>query len=306
MMTLASGLSYIDLQFQGVPRVIATVVLHGKGGVALIDPGPSSTLPVLRGELERAGIAIADLTTLLLTHIHLDHAGATGTLVRENPRLRVSVHERGAPHMIDPAKLLASAARLYGDAMDRLWGEFRPVPPDAITVLTGHERISAAGRDLEIAYTPGHASHHVSYFDRAAGVAFVGDTAGIRVHSGGFVLAPTPPPDIDLDAWRDSLRRIDQWGPDTLFLTHFGPSAPVAAHLRELDDHLELAARLVKSSLAMDADDAAREAWFAGEVKRELRRHMSEADAMAYEVAGRFDLNWRGLARYWRKKGNEE
>jgi glyoxylase-like metal-dependent hydrolase (beta-lactamase superfamily II) len=306
MMTLASGLSYIDLQFQGVPRVIATVVLHGKGGVALIDPGPASTLPVLRGELERAGIAIADLTTLLLTHIHLDHAGATGTLVRENPRLRVYVHERGAPHMIDPAKLLASATRLYGDAMDRLWGEFRPVPPDAITVLTGHERISEAGRDLEIAYTPGHASHHVSYFDRAAGVAFVGDTAGIRVRPGGFVLPPTPPPDIDLDAWRDSLRRIDQWGPDTLFLTHFGPSAPVAAHLRELDDHLELAARLVKSSLAMDGDDAAREAWFAGEVKRELRRQMSEADAMAYEVAGRFDLNWRGLARYWRKKGDEE
>src|SRR6185295_14797284 len=111
---------------------------------------------------------IADLTTLVLTHIHLDHAGATGTLVRENPRLRVFVHEKGAPHMIDPAKLLASATRLYGDAMDRLWGEFLPVPADAVAVLSGGERITVAGRDLEVAYTPGHASHHVSYFDRSA------------------------------------------------------------------------------------------------------------------------------------------
>jgi len=304
MIPLASGLSYIDLQFQGVSRVIATVVLHGKGGVALIDPGPASALPVLRRELERAGIAMADVTALLLTHIHLDHAGASGTLVKEHPRLRVFVHEKGAPHLIDPAKLLASATRLYGDAMDRLWGEFRPVPAEAITVLGGGERIAAAGRDLEIAYTPGHASHHVSYFDRDAGVAFVGDTAGIRVLPDAYVLPPTPPPDIDLDAWRESLRRIEQWGPGTLFLTHFGPSAPVAAHLRELGDHLDHAAGLVKASLAQDGDDAGREAWFAGEVRRELRRHMSEADAQAYEVAGRFDLNWRGLARYWKKKSN--
>jgi glyoxylase-like metal-dependent hydrolase (beta-lactamase superfamily II) len=300
--TLSSGLSYVDLLFQGVPRVIATGVLHGTGGVALIDPGPSSALPVLRRELERAGIAMADVTALLLTHIHLDHAGATGTLVRENPRLRVFVHARGAPHMVDPAKLLASATRLYGDAMDRLWGEVLAVPGEAIAVLEGGERIMAVGRDLEVAYTPGHASHHVSYFERAAGVVFAGDTAGIRIVPGGYVLPPTPPPDIDLEAWRESLKRLEQWGPDTLFVTHFGPSAPTAAHLRELADHLDVAARLVKSSLAREEDDAAREAWFTSEIKRELRRHMSETDAQTYEVAGRFDLNWKGLARYWRKK----
>src|SRR2546422_1721159 len=145
MNTLSSGLSYLDLLFQSVPRVIATGVLHGTGGVALIDPGPSSALPVLRRELERAGIAMADVTALLLTHIHLDHAGATGTLVRENPRLRVYVHERGAPHIADPAKLLASAARLYGDQMDRLWGEVRAVPPSSISALAGGERLDVAG-----------------------------------------------------------------------------------------------------------------------------------------------------------------
>src|SRR6058998_457643 len=115
MITLASGLSYIDLHFLGVPRIIATVVLHGPGGVALIDPGPSSTLPALRAALERAGIGVADLRAILLTHIHLDHAGATGTLVQQNPALRVYVHEKGAPHMADPEKLIASATRLWGD-----------------------------------------------------------------------------------------------------------------------------------------------------------------------------------------------
>ena len=304
MITLANGLSYLDLHFQGLPRVIATAVLHGSGGVALVDPGPSTTLPTLRATLGEAGLAMSDVTALLLTHIHLDHAGATGTLLRENPRLRVYVHEKGAPHLIDPGKLLASATRLYGDAMGRLWGEVAPVPADAIVRLRGEERVSAGGRDLDVAYTPGHASHHVSYFIRDAGVALVGDTAGICLVPDGYVLPPTPPPDIDLEAWAESLARIARWGPDTLFVTHFGPSAPVAPHLSALADHLEHTARLAKESLAQDTSDAAREEWFIDQIRAELRRRMSEADAHAYEVAGRFDLNWRGLARYWRKKGS--
>lgn len=302
MITLAGGISYLDLQFHNVPRVIATVVLHGKGGVALIDPGPSSTLPVLRAELDRAGMSTSDITALVLTHIHLDHAGATGTLVRENPRLRVYVHERGAPHMIDPSKLIASATRLYGDDMDRLWGEFRSVPIEVITPLSGGERIAAGGRDLEVTYTPGHASHHVSYFNRDAGIGFVGDTAGIRLAPRSYVLPPTPPPDVDLEAWAHSLRSIEEYGSDTLFLTHFGPSAPAGAHLREFADHLDLASQLVKTSLARDGTDADREAWFTDEIRRELRQTANDADAHAYEVAGRFDLSWRGLARYWRKR----
>jgi glyoxylase-like metal-dependent hydrolase (beta-lactamase superfamily II) len=302
MIALAAGMSYVDLQFLSVPHIIATVVFHDRGGVALVDPGPSSTLPVLRRELDRAGIQMNDVDALVLTHIHLDHAGASGTLVHEHPRLRVYVHEQGAPHMIDPAKLLASAARLYGSDMDRLWGEFRPVPAGSIVTLRGGERIRVGGRDLDVAYTPGHASHHVSYHARETGIALVGDTAGIRLSPGGYVMPPTPPPDIDLETWAVSLAAIEQWRPDTLFLTHFGPSSPVGAHLREFAEHLDLASRLAKASLAREGTDADREAWFTDEIRRELVRRANATEAHAYEVAGRFDLSWRGLARYWRKK----
>ena len=305
MITLATGLAYFDLHFFGVPRVVATAVLHGPGGVAIIDPGPSSTLPVLRRSLADAGIALQDVTALLLTHIHLDHAGAAGTLVRENPRLRVYVHERGAPHMASPEKLMASATRLYGDLMDLLWGECLAVPKDAIAVLKGGERIDAAGHALDVAYTPGHASHHVSFLARDAGIAFVGDAAGIRIPPAGLVLPATPPPDIDLDAWRESLAVIRAWQPETLFLSHFGPSPAVALHLSELVERLEAASRLVQESLAREGSDEEREKWFAGEIRRDVNRQIGEADAEVYEVAERFDLNWRGLARYWRKRGEK-
>ena len=304
MQTLASGISYVDLQHTGRPRVIASGVLHGPAGVAIVDPGPSSTLPRLWQELEAAGIREADVTTLLLTHIHLDHAGATGTMVRANPKLRVYVHEKGAPHLIDPSKLVASAGRLYADRMQTLWGPIDPVPAAAIDALQGGERLAIAGRTWEVEYTPGHASHHVSYFDRNSGIAFVGDVAGVKINPRGVVMPPTPPPDIDLEAWEESLHRIEAWRPDTLFLTHFGPYAPFDAHLAELREYTALTANLVKTSLSRDGDDASREKWFAEELMRALRRRLSEEDARAYEVAARFDLNYRGLARYWKKRGS--
>jgi len=301
--TLSHGLSWIDLEFLGRSNVIATPIVQGPGGVAIIDPGPTTCLGTLEQGLQAHGIRWEDVRHLMLTHIHLDHAGAAGTIVREHPHITVLVHERGAKHMIDPSRLLDSATRVYGNDMDRLWGEFASVPQTKIVSLSGGEKVDAGGRTFDVAYTPGHASHHVSYFIRDAGVALVGDTAGICLVPDGYVLPPTPPPDIDLEAWAESLARIARWGPDTLFVTHFGPSAPVAPHLSALADHLEHTARLAKESLAQDTSDAAREEWFIDQIRAELRRRMSEADAHAYEVAGRFDLNWRGLARYWRKRG---
>ena len=298
---LAPGLSWIDLQFLGRPHAIATGVVHGGGTLALVDPGPTSCLETLELGLQAQGLRLSDVTHLLLTHIHLDHAGATGTIVRRQPQVKVFVHQRGAPHMADPAKLLASAARLYGDQMDRLWGEVAPVPAASLTVLAGGERVETGGRTFEVAYTPGHASHHVSYFDRASGVAFVGDTAGVCV-DGGYVLPPTPPPDIDLEAWRESAARIEAWSPQTLFLTHFGPAPSVTPHLRTLMEHLDVHAGIVRDLLTAPGSDEEKMRRFAGDLTRELRRRMTEAQVAAYVAAAPPDLLWLGLARYWNKK----
>jgi glyoxylase-like metal-dependent hydrolase (beta-lactamase superfamily II) len=303
MKPLAAGLDYVDLEFLGYPGVIATAVLHGSSGVALIDPGPSTSLENLRAALRRMGIGLGDVHQLLLTHIHLDHAGAAGTIVKENPRVEVWVHERGAPHLVDPTKLLASAARLYQDDMERLWGEFLPVPADRIRSLTGGERIDAVGRDLLVAYTPGHASHHVSYYDAATRVAFVGDTAGIRRGNGAYILPPTPPPDIDLEAWRESEHRILAWDPETLFLTHFGPHNGARVHFQQLFSRIADWSASVRRLLADPTlNDEQRQERFVAEALHDLRRTVGEADAARYSRAGRIDYSWQGLARYWRKR----
>jgi glyoxylase-like metal-dependent hydrolase (beta-lactamase superfamily II) len=303
MQRLSSGIGFLDLNFQQMPRIIATAVLHGPGGVALIDPGPSSALPALRRQLSDAGIAMSDVTMLLLTHIHLDHAGASGTLVREQPDLQVYVHEAGAPHLVNPEKLVASATRLWGAQMDTLWGEVLAVPGDQLTILTGGEQLRVGGRRLEVEHTPGHASHHVSYFCAESGLAFVGDATGVRLAPQEYVVPPTPPPDIDIEQWHSSLQKIEAWRPDTLFLTHFGPSASTGTHLAEFRANLELTSNLVKSSLGRDGSDADREAWFVDQYRQQLVRTLGRLETAAYETASGLDLCWRGLARYWRKRG---
>jgi glyoxylase-like metal-dependent hydrolase (beta-lactamase superfamily II) len=303
MTTLAAGLDYVDLNFLGVPEIIATAILHSASGVALVDPGPSTTIENLRRALERKGISLRDVGQILLTHIHLDHAGATGSLVRENPEIEVFVHERGARHMVDPSALMASAGRLYGNDMDRLWGDFVPVPPERIRVLTGEERITVAGRELHVAYTPGHASHHVSFFDRATRVAFCGDTAGIRRHGLGYIMPPTPPPDIDLEAWRASVDRILEWDPDTLFLTHFGPFHGARPHFQGMMENLESWSQIVRRLIADPSlDNGQRQRAFLDEALTDIKRKVGEHEAEQYSRAGRLDYSWQGLSRYWGKK----
>jgi glyoxylase-like metal-dependent hydrolase (beta-lactamase superfamily II) len=303
MTILATGLDYVDLNFLGIPEIIATAIIQDAAGVALIDPGPSTTLANLRSALGRKGIVIGDVRQVLLTHIHLDHAGGVGTLVRENPAIEVFVHERGARHMIDPAKLMASATRLYGSDMERLWGEFLPVPAERIRVLKGEERIAVGGRELQVAYTPGHASHHVSYFEPSSRVAFVGDTAGIRRGDVLCVMPPTPPPDVDLEAWRISADRILAWDPDTLFLTHFGPFHGARLHFMDLDARLALWSGIVRRLLADPTlDDDQRLQAFVEEALLDLRRDVGQQEAENYSRAGRLDYSWQGLARYWTRK----
>jgi len=302
MPPLAPGLDYIDLEFLGQPGIIATGVLHGPQGVALIDPGPSTSLATLKRALSAKGFDLADVRAILLTHIHLDHAGATGTLLLECPRADVFVHENGSPHLIDPSKLLASASRLYGADMDRLWGEVRPVPEARVRRLGEHDTLDVIGRRVESVWTPGHAVHHVSFLIPEARLALVGDTAGVCRPSGRVVLPPTPPPDIDLEAWRASTDRILAWNPDVLFLTHFGPQPSPRVHLQDLWRRMDDWSRRVRATLDLPGTDEERARGFTESVTRELAQAASPAEAEAYMRAARFDFSWNGLARYWRKK----
>ena len=301
MHSLARDIGYIDLRFQDQPEVIASAVLHGAFGAAIVDPGPASTLTTLTATLRYHGIAVKDLRAILLTHIHFDHAGATGALVAENPDIEVFVHAKGVRHLADPTRLIASARQLWGDELETLWGEFLAVPAANLRSLEGGEHIRVGERDLEVAYTPGHARHHVSYFDRATGIAFVGDTAGVRVGPVPYAMPPTPPPDVDLPAWRDSVARIDRWRADTLFLTHFGPHADTVSHLQSFLDHLdelgEIARRIVEGDSGRAGQDQ-----FVAEVARLLRRRLPGATARHYEEAAPLNLCWLGLERYWKRR----
>jgi glyoxylase-like metal-dependent hydrolase (beta-lactamase superfamily II) len=291
----------IDLKFQGRPGVIATAVISVGGGVVLIDPGPSSCLPTLEAGLAALQHTLADVRAVLLTHIHLDHAGAAGTLAGRVPGLPVYVHEVGARHLASPEKLLASATRLYGAAMDTLWGEFKAVPAASLKALSGGEALTIDGRRFDVAYTPGHAVHHVSYLDRSDGTAYVGDTAGIRVRP-GYILPATPPPDIDLEQWEASLQRIEAWRPERLYLTHFGEGDVPATHLAMYREALAAVAASVKASLAGDGDDDSRIAAWTDWLRADVRRRLPEQDVEAIETAAPFRQLWQGLARYWRKR----
>lgn len=302
MTNIAEGTTLVDVEHLGRLGVVASCLLQRDGELALVDPGPTSALATLRQKLAKQGIAIADLTAILLTHIHLDHAGATGTLVRENPQLRVYVHERGAPHMVHPSRLLESAKRLYGDQMDRLWGEFLGVPESNVTALKGSEKMKIAGRAIEVAYTPGHASHHVTYFDETTGVAFTGDTAGLR-YPQALVASPlTPPPDIDVEMWNQSIETIAARKPQKIFLTHFGAFNGVAEHLEDLRARLRNWAQWSEESLRTGETDEERSARFAREVSAELGRHLSGEELRRYRSGAGVDDAWQGLARYWRKR----
>jgi glyoxylase-like metal-dependent hydrolase (beta-lactamase superfamily II) len=262
-------------------------------GDVLIDPGPSSCLPVLLsaldGERPRA---------LLLTHIHLDHAGASGSLVERWPDLEVYVHERGARHLADPERLLRSAAGLYGDDVDRLWGEMVPVPERNLRILSGGETVpgpGAGGGDaFDVAYTPGHASHHVSYLHGGTGgTAFVGDVGGVRITPDSLTVPPTPPPDIDLDAWHESLARVAAWQPARLAMTHFGASEAVDAQLLEVAERLDVWAERVRE------EDVG--TWVAG-VRDEIARGADPKFIGAYLQAAPPEQLYAGLERYWRKQ----
>jgi glyoxylase-like metal-dependent hydrolase (beta-lactamase superfamily II) len=281
-----SGPVTIDLRFGGAERTIATYLLDTDDGPALFDCGPATCLGRLRAELAGRGVALTDVRHLLLSHIHLDHAGGAGALVREHPGLRVHVSEAGARHLSDPSRLEASARRLYGDVFDELWGELVPVPARNISVVG--ER--AVGLDCFPA--PGHARHHVVYLAQD-GTLYAGDAAGVRIAPARFVLPPCPPPEVDLDAWEQTIDEIERRGPALLALTHFGVFADrVDEHLARLRETLRRWGGWVGGGM----DEAAFVTAAAADVEA-LDRDAS----IAYDRAAPYWHSYRGLERYWLK-----
>jgi glyoxylase-like metal-dependent hydrolase (beta-lactamase superfamily II) len=282
----------IDVRQLGRERVIGAWDLGG----AIVDPGPESRMQTLLEAVTEEPQA------LVLTHIHLDHAGATGALVERFPELEVWVHARGAPHLADPSRLLASAERIYGDSMGPLWGRVVPVPERNIHALGGGETIEVAGRKLAVEYTPGHASHHVVYFDDSDGTAYVGDVAGVRIPPSDLVQPPTPPPDIDVPAWLRSIDLVAEHEPRCLALTHFGWVGDPVPHLermkRALHEQAELARRLLDE--LGDTDEAAEA--FVAEVDRLTLERSGPEMAGAFQVGSPVEQRWMGLRRYWQKQ----
>jgi glyoxylase-like metal-dependent hydrolase (beta-lactamase superfamily II) len=270
----------IDLMHLGRDRVIGAYELDG----VIVDPGPASCLEALLAGLE------GEPRVLLLTHIHLDHAGASGSLVERFPDLRVYVHEVGAPHLVDPQKLLDSASRLYGDDMERLWGEVVPVPASRVVALSGGEEIEG----FRVAHVPGHASHHVAYLHQATGDAYVGDVAGVRIPPRQFTLAPTPPPDIDVEAWERSLETVAEWLPQRLCLTHFGRVDEIAPQLERLRQGLRANAERARWG------DRER---FLAQMEAEIDAEGDAEEAARLRQAAPGELLWLGLERYWKKRG---
>ncbi len=276
----------IDLRYQGADRVIGCYLVETPEGLALFDCGPTSCLDELEAGLRGRGVELADVRHLLLSHIHLDHAGAAGVLVRKHPGLLVHVSDIGAPHLVDPSKLEASARRLYGDAFDGLWGELAPVPAENVRVTSGR----VAG--LECFATPGHARHHVCYLD-VDGTLYAGDAAGVRIHPEPVVLPPTPPPDYDLDQWLRTLDEIERRAPKQLALIHFGAFGDVARHLDELRGRLHNWTSWVEPGIPEDE--------FSRRVREGLRDE-GRADVDLYERAMPFWQSFAGLRRYWEKR----
>jgi glyoxylase-like metal-dependent hydrolase (beta-lactamase superfamily II) len=288
----------LDLDFGHTPETIAAFLVFGPEGPVLVETGPASTLPNLLARLAEHGVAPEDVRHVLVTHIHLDHAGAAGWWAQEGAT--VYVHPNGG-HLVDPSKLLTSAERIYQDRMDELWGQTVPAPAERVVAVEGNSTIEAAGLSFIALDTPGHARHHHVY--RLGDVAFTGDAAGVRLGDRHWIDLPGPPPEFDLEAWKSTLQRLRQENLTAVYRTHFGATTNVAAQLDQFEAHLEEGADLVRDMMAEGVD---REAMI-DRYNQTMWRLASadgvdDAAALAYELANPRFMSVDGIARYWRKR----
>jgi glyoxylase-like metal-dependent hydrolase (beta-lactamase superfamily II) len=289
----------LDLFFQDTPKGIAAYLVVGPGGPVLVETGPASTLGTLKARLAAHGYAPSDVRHVLVTHIHLDHAGAAGWWARQGAD--VYVHHVGARHLVDPSRLLASAKRIYGDAMDRLWGETLPAPAERIRSLQDGDRIRAGGLTFVALDTPGHAAHHLVY--RLGDVAFTGDAAAVRLPGNPFISLPAPPPEFDREAWHNTLSRLLGEGFSTIYPTHFGPLNDVREHLETLADLIDRSVQFVRTGMEAGlAREALAEQYLGWVRERAFAQGLSKDDFQRYEIANPTSMSVDGILRYWRKR----
>jgi glyoxylase-like metal-dependent hydrolase (beta-lactamase superfamily II) len=278
----SSGTSLISLPFLDEPGIIGSYLLEGENQLAIIDPGPSSMIEHLLSAIREAGYDPEDVTHILTTHVHLDHAGAVGSLVRQMPGARVFVHSKGAPHLLDTSKVVASASRIYKERMQPYWGAIESVPAERLQIIEGGDILKVAGRRIEVHYTPGHAVHHVVFFDVHSGELFAGDVAGVRLQGVDYVRPPTPPPD--------------------LYLGHFGPSRDPVIHFGRLREHLYSWGDFVLNAMRQGKDEAEIIALLIEHTQPELQRIARDPHAIQrYEIASNYAMTAQGYMRYWKK-----
>lgn len=303
---LRDGLWQISLPFQNEEEIVGSYLLAGKNELTLIDPGPGSTLEALLEGVRGAGFDVQELTHVLLTHIHLDHAGVAGSLARRVPQAQILVHQLGAPHLLDTSRLIASAQRIYGERMQALWGEIEAVPAEQLRAFEGNEILNVAGRRLEVHYAPGHAIHHVIFFDVHSGELFAGDVAGVRLQGIDFVRPPTPPPDLDLEAWSASLDLIKRLRPDVLYIGHYGEVRNITSHLASLRERLYGWGDFVLGAMNEGKTEEEIIALLIKQANPELERvSRTFRDVVRYDIATNYPMTVQGYMRYWRKKHPE-
>ena len=303
---LRPGVWQISLPFQGEPDIVGSYLIAGETEIALIDPGPGSMLEEQLAAIREAGFDPADVTHVVLTHIHLDHAGMTGSLLHSMPRANVYVHGKGAPHLIDTSKVVASASRIYGERMKELWGPIEPVPQERIRVIEGGDILTIANRRLEVHYTPGHAVHHVIFFDVHSGELFAGDAAGVRLQGIDYVRPPTPPPDLDVEAWSESIDTLKRLRPDVLYIAHFGPTTNVTQHLERLREKLFSWGDFVLDEMRKGKEEAEIIELLIARTQPEIQRATSNPLAVKrYEIATNYAMTVQGYMRYWSKRHPE-
>ncbi len=290
----------MDLNFMGTEGIIASFLLTGGGTAAIIETGPANCIESLMRGIEDRSVAPEDVEKVLLTHIHLDHSGASGHLAERLPNATFYVHEVGYPHLVDPSKLLKSAARIYGEEnMNELFGEARPVSENRLVKLEGGEEIEVAGGLVSAHYTPGHAYHHLAFHEPQSGTLFTGDVAGVRLHGQSYVKPPTPPPEVDIEAWKGSIETMRKLAPKVLCPTHFGSYEDVKRHLGELEQRLEDWLLLVEERMdeGQSQEDIVEELEAKGDAEM-LREGADPEDSERYELAANYEMLVTGLMRY--------